>query len=576
MQRQPPWLRVQNKPATGNFVDFINNSQVFLAPALKWAIDGSTTLLVDGQIQLQESQSFVGIPAVGAYPASLPVYRSMQEPNEPPDTVRSAIIAYEFKHNFDKDWAITNRFLAARGTITKTDLTGGCYFFLDPTNLAQCQDPLGNLFPLQDLVRNITYQKLTGTNYSTNLDLTGRFYVEGVKNDVLVGADYFYQFYDYILSATGNYPLDPYNPVYGTVPTFAFYAAPFLAWNGTASQTGGFTSFQSNAQKDLGMYAQDLITLFDRLHILLGVRYDLADVRSGASRTCFSIFFGAPCDPNTGETVNPFNIPNAGEAYARFGVNPVQHNQALSPRFGVNYEVTPWLAFYGSYTKSFGVPNGISENNLPLPPEIAEGWEGGVKAELLDHRLLATLAFFDITKSNILTPVNPFDLFSPLRPIGQARSTGVELDALGKLTNELSIIASYAHIDATVIKDNSGLLGKDLPRYAPNSGSVFLTYDLPPDSGLRGWRVGSGIFAASNRFGDDQNTLILPAYARWDAFAKYAFTAAGVRWSAQINVNNINGAKYYPSTDFFFNNVPRLGIFVGAPRSIVATLRAEY
>lgn len=540
----------------GQFVDFINNSNVFLAPSVTWKIDPATTLTVDGQYTHQDAQSFVGIPAVGSYPASLPVYRSLQEPNEPPDTVRSALIAYDFKHHFDNNWTITNRFLAARATITKSDLTGGCFFFLDPTAPGPCQDQAGNDLQPQDLVRNITYQKLTGTNYSANLDLTGKFYVGDVKNNVLIGTDYFYQYFNYILSGAGNFPINIYNPVYGTVPTSAYYGAPLLAWGGGAD----FTSFSSHAEKDLGIYAQDLITLFDSLHILLGARYDLADERSGNS--------------NTFSTLDA--IPNIGEAYARFGSNPVQHNQAFSPRVGVNYQPVPWLGFYGSYTKSFGAANGISSNDQPLPPEIGEGWEGGVKAELLDRRLAATLAFFDITKSNVLTPIDPLDPFSEVRPIGQARSTGAELDVLGRITNELSVIASYAHIDARVIKDNGGLMGLALPRFAPNSGSVFLTYDFPTDSEMHGWRVGGGVFAAGNRWGDDQNTLILPAYARLDAFAKYAFTEAGVRWSAQINVNNITDAKYFPSTDFFFNNSPRLGSFPGTPRSIIATLRAEY
>ncbi|MGH7879448.1 MAG: TonB-dependent siderophore receptor, partial [Candidatus Binataceae bacterium] len=80
------------------------------------------------------------------------------------------------------------------------------------------------------------------------------------------------------------------------------------------------------------------------------------------------------------------------------------------------------------------------------------------------------------------------------------------------------------------------------------------------------------------RWGDDQDTFILPAYACLDAFAKYQFVAAGARWSAQINVNNIANTKYYPGSDNFYNFVtsPRFNILAGAPRSIIASLRVEY
>lgn len=552
----------------GEFPDFITNSKIFVAPALTWAITPSTTLTVDAQYLQQDAQSFVGIPAIitvpnstiaPGYPAILPRYRSFGEPNQPPDTVSSSLIAYEFRHEFDKDWALTNRFLYARGNLVKDNLTGGCFQFDPFNNDGACSDANFNLLPGQFLVRNVSYQKLDGTNYSANLDLTGKFNFLGSKNDVLIGADYFYQYFNYILSANGNFPIDIYNPLYGTVPPWAFSTAPYSAWTGRCD----FCLFSANGQKNLGVYAQDLITLWDKLHILLGVRYDLADVRSGSV--------------NNFNTAAPFPaFPTIAEAMTRFGTNPLQHSEYASPRFGLNYEVTPWLAFYGSYTQSFGAPNGISSNNLPLPPEIAEGWEGGAKVELADQRLTATLAFFDITKSNILTPENPNDPFSELRPIGKARSQGAELDVLGKITDQLSVIASYSHITAKVVQDNAGLLGLSLARFAPNSGSVFLAYDFPAESGLEGWRVGGGVFAAGRRFADDQNTIVLPAYARLDAFAKYQFVAANVRWSAQINVNNILDTRYYPSTDFFYNNVPRLGILPGAPRNIIATLRAEY
>ena len=351
----------------------------------------------------------------------------------------------------------------------------------------------------------------------------------------------------------GNFPINIYNPVYGTVPYWEFASAATKAWAGTA----GFNSFSINQQRDLGIYAQDFITLFDNFHVLLGGRYDLADLRSRNSN-------------------NFTSAGNFAEASGNFDTNPLQHNQAFSPRIGAVYQPVPWLGFYGSYTNSFGAANGISDNNLPLPPEIAEGWEGGVKAELLDRKLTATLAFFTITKANILTPVNPNDQFSPLRPIGQVRSRGVELDALGKLANELSVIASYAHIDAKVIKDNGGLLGLTPSSVAPDSGSVFLAYEFPAGSDLRGWRTGGGVYGVSNRWGDDENTFFLPAYARLDAFASYKAIFGPTRWTGQINVQNIANTRYYPGTDFFFNNAPRFGIHTGAPRAVTVSLKVEY
>ena len=161
----------------GQWVDFTDTRNLLLAPSITWKIDPSTKLTVEAQYNRGDGRSNTGQPAIGAFPANIPVSRSFLDPNEPLDSVRSSLISYNFRHDFDNNWAITNRFLAARATIEKTDLTGSCFFFQDPAAPAPCTDAAGNTLPAYMLDRGITYQKLTGTNYSANLDLTGKFYV---------------------------------------------------------------------------------------------------------------------------------------------------------------------------------------------------------------------------------------------------------------------------------------------------------------------------------------------------------------------------------------------------------------
>jgi len=372
--------------------------------------------------------------------------------------------------------------------------------------------------------------------------------VLGAKNDVLIGTDYYYLYDFTTLSTIGNYPINIYNPVYGTVPASAWQSAAYQTYSGQAS----FAFVEPHQERDLGVYAQDVITPFEGLHVLAGICYDLADVRDGEVSTNYS--------------TSPPSGPSIGQSYALFNSNPDQHSQVPSPRLGVVYQPVPWIGFYGSYTRSFGLYNGINTNGTPFPPQISVGWEGGVKVQLLDNKLNATLAFYDITKSNVLTTAptatNPFAVNTV-----DARSQGAELDVLGKLTDELSVIGNYSHIDARIIEDTSGaLVGHALHVYAPDSGSLYLTYDFAPGSELRGWRVGGGVFAASNRWGDDANTFILPAYARVDLLARYQTVIGPTRVSAQINVNNIANTKYYTGVSFFG---AQTGIQAGAPRSVL-------
>ena len=106
-------------------------------------------------------------------------------------------------------------------------------------------------------------------------------------------------------------------------------------------------------------------------------------------------------------------------------------------------------------------------------------------------------------------------------------------------------------------------------------GSIWLTYAFARESGLDGWTAGGGVYAASDRWGDDRNTFVLPAYARLDALAKYQFLAGGAKWSAQINLKNIANTRYIESNDIYFNN---FGAIRTPPRAyrraVTASLRA--
>jgi iron complex outermembrane receptor protein len=85
----------------------------------------------------------------------------------------------------------------------------------------------------------------------------------------------------------------------------------------------------------------------------------------------------------------------------------------------------------------------VDASNRPQPAQQSEQWKTGVKAELFDQRLLATLAFYNLTKTNLLTAnldtPDPNDSIA----IGEQRSKGVELDAVGKVTDNVSLISSF-------------------------------------------------------------------------------------------------------------------------------------
>jgi iron complex outermembrane receptor protein len=548
----------------GSFRPFQGGRRVLLAPVVSYRPSAWTEFTVDTQFLAQRQQSEGGMPVVVAGPAAAPLSRSYQEPNDPKDKADNYNIGYTFRQNLDEDWKVTNRFLySATPSLLKSNIIGFC---VDPTF---CVDSDG-----QSLQRSTQFQSLAGRTFSTNLDLEGKFTALGGKHVALMGLDYYNSYYDYYIGYGANtYPISMYNPVYGTVPIPAY-------WDATIGTAGKFPSSFLARQK--GFYIQDLITWFDRLHVLLGARYDVADTTFGVASQDYS----CPEDPEAGPCTPLYNATKELAIANRLKA-PTSVDTAWSPRAGAIFDVIPELSAYGSYSQSFGVNNGFTTNNQPLPPEIGKQWEVGLKSDPLPG-LSATLALFQITKSGILTR----DFSSPdpfaVKPAGLQRSRGVEFDVTGRIGERWTVIANYALIDAKVINDTpknflnpygsidepSGLFSNHLINVPRNSGKIFLAYNFGEND--LGLRVGGGVTASTRAWGDLQNTFLLPGWARLDGFASFTTLVEGHKVTAQLNLKNINNAQYFSGTDNYYNATARFNLFPAQPFTAVGSLRFQW
>ena len=535
----------------GSFRKFQGGNRLLVAPVISYRPSAWTEFTLDTQFFTNKTQSDVGQPSLGPYgqlPYPLPNSLSIQEPIDPRDQFDSYNISYNFRQNLTEDWRITNRFLYSQLAFGKPNITG---WTVQPDNAT--------------LDRVSQYQAQTGRTFSTNIDLNGKFETFGAKHDFLFGLDYLNSYYDYYFGSGADfYPLNLYAPVYGTVPRFAI-------WDAIAGR--GFKFHSSNLTRQKGMYAQDYVTIMDRLHLLVGARYDVADLVRGVSTSNY----------DTGELADVM-APSKNLAIAARLAAPSQNFNGWTPRAGVLYDITPEVSAYGSYSRSFGSANGFTASNTALPPEKALQWEFGLKAQVLKD-VSATLAFFQITKSNIATR----DFSSAgldVRLTGLQRSRGVELDVIGRVTDRMAIVLNYANIDVKVITgvptdrldpygSNGGFLGNRPANVPRHSGKVALTYDFG-ENGL-GLRVGGGVTAQSHAWGDIQNTFLLNGWGRLDAFASYAALVEGHKLTAQLNLKNLNNVHYYEAVDDFFNfNVPPFLRTPARPFTATGTLRFEW
>lgn len=218
--------------------------------------------------------------------------------------------------------------------------------------------------------------------YDWQTDLIGKFNTGSIAHQLLLGLE-LSRSTDVYASFGGDIAsLDIFNPVYGS-------RSPNLT-----------QAYQENTKLDtIGIYLQDQVTLLPNLKLLVGGRYDFANY----------------------DSLNGSNTLTSSEF----------NDSAFSPRVGLVYQPIEPISLYASYSRSFVPNNSRTASGELIEPSRGTQYEVGIKSELFDGRLSATLAAYDITKTNILTvdPNNPFFAI----PLGEVKSRSIELDVAGEI-----------------------------------------------------------------------------------------------------------------------------------------------
>lgn len=239
-----------------------------------------------------------------------------------------------------------------------------------------------------------------------------------------------------------------------------------------------------------------------------------------------------------------------------------QNKDSLALRAGLLYQLTPEIGVFANASTSVK-PNAISSQGTVFEPEQGLGKETGLKLDLLDGRLGATVALFHIDKENVLTsdPNNPGQNIAA----GRARSKGLDLQFSGQLSEALRVIGAYAYIDAEVTRDNVLPEGSRLLGVARHSSSLMAVYELQ-DGRLRGSDFGAAFNYVGDRSGQAGSQFELPAYATLDLLAHYK---ASERVSLGLNLNNLFDRKYYERA---YNSV---WVMPGDPRNLSLSLTID-
>jgi iron complex outermembrane recepter protein len=485
--------------SSGTFIDFFDRRNYVVAPSLTWQISPATQITFQGEYTIGQQPNARGLPAKGTVlpniNGELPRNRFIGEPDD--DLDKNDRYALRVGYNLEHNFSPNWQLRNAfRASFQRQPQNS-----LFPSNLLDDERTLERgLFVAKDQSQD---------NYILDTNVVGTFRTGSVAHKLLFGFDLNRDVYgsegqQFVLA-----PIDIFDPVYRQ----------------PRGELLGEFPREPITSDSLGIYLQDQIDLLPNLKLLLGGRFDIVSQK----------------------------IDRAD------GSESFQQDEVFSPRVGLVYQPTDSLSLYASYSRSFLQSVGTAFDRALFQPERGTQYEVGVKADWLDRRLSTTLAFYQITRSNVLTadPANPnFSIQT-----GEQRSRGIELDIVGQILPGWKIAAGYAYTDARITEDNTFAVDNRINNVPENAVSLWTTYEIQTGS-LRGLGFGLGIFYVGQRQGDLDNSFEVPSYTRTDASIFYRQD----NFRIGLNLENLFDITYFETAE------SSLRVYYGAPFTVRGTI----
>ena len=534
--------------ASNFWVDNVADHKLFLAPTLSWKPDaddqfGLEVLSVHDRATLYQQ-------AVVPYDTSTMSFQFGPKSANPapyrfnPNTL---FVGAKWTHRFNSDWELHQQV-----SHNRVD-------FSTPLNLSSAWGPL-----FQDSANNNAWTiglgsaQLYGNTQSDGavVDLVGHFVTGPAHHTLLVGGDA-YRLSTYYNSAYSN-PAGPF--VY--VPLFSSQAPSpgGIALDPAASYV------TQGINKSSGLYVQDQVSLPHDIELLGGLRYQ--DVKT------------------SGYVAMGTDMGGTGGAVA----NAPTHESALTPRAAILWKPAGNWSVYSSFAQNFGASNaanGTDWKGQALKPESANQIEVGSKAELVHDRVQLSLAWFNLTKTNVAAadPAHPNPATGGffMTSIGQIESKGVELSVQGRFTRDWEGSLAYTY-DHAYVKVGTSVYaaGSDMPNFPKQMLRAFSSLKLTP-LGLPSWKLGAGanweakaagIFVDPVTYAQTTAAIVSPSYTVFDAMASYETAIGKDKLTLQLNVKNLANRSYY--TDSFMYQAPWGYVTWGEPRSFMTTAQLDF
>lgn len=292
----------------------------------------------------------------------------------------------------------------------------------------------------------------------------------------------------------------------------------------------------SQYQTQVGLYAQDQIALA-KWRLTLGGRHDWA-------RT---------------STTNRIS-----DATSR------QDESAFSGRAGLNYVFDSGISPYVAWAHSFMPTIGTSFDGSPFKPTTGDQYEVGVKYQSASGDLALNAALFTLEQKNSLTVDADHPQFQAQS--GKIRSRGLELEAIGRVTENVNMTAAYTYTDARVTESNGADAGKRVIVTPRHQASLWTDYTFAGGP-LNKLNIGAGLRYFGETYGNAANTVHIPSNTLVDVGLSYDLGALNSRLKGlrlSLAVNNVFDKRYVATCTSLS------ACYYGVSRVGMATLRYDW
>jgi len=484
--------------SSGGYIEHTDRQSWSLYPTLTFA-DLDTRLTIQGNFSRREGLSYIGLPWTGTVGTSAFTIRpdlSVGDPNRPKTSTEGEGITVRLDHDLSKIWSLQ---VPVRYSEAHVNERSQVYFFNTP-------DVPPSSFALFDwhLIDD-------ARDFTAAPSLVAKFAAGPTQNTLLLGADYDRTVAPVTVWGSFAGLADLSNPH----PTFPPYRDP--------AGTGIRFFNADNVYINSGLVAQLQTTVFDRLHLLAGVRWARTEVQSNSQQAGGSIITptitGAPYDAV---------------------------NQKALPRVGAAFDVLSGVTVFADYSQGLRGVRFFTGTGVPKPEESVQV-EAGLKLAL-PFGLAGTVAAFDITRRNVPTgdPNQPFLQVQA----GVERSKGFDADLTWQPFAGFSVLVSYAHVDARVTEDVFFPVGNRVEFVPEDSGRLWANYKVQSGP-LRNLSIGGGLYAASRQALNLDNQFFTPGFVTFDARIAYDFD----NYTFALTGKNLTDRRYFIPYPYFQGRV---------------------